>query len=244
MLEFRIAEGCGPTARVLQNLVGLGTSPQRGVVCWGRGTQERAISALNAQAGRADKLQQLRAFQTSDILVPPYWEQPPTAVTDYPILGRALRHHGGRDISLILQPADATLFRSDFYTRYIPRQSEFRVWSYRRRHLGTYQKVLANPARYRRIGANWRNGFRFELLGSDEVPQGLREIGARAVEALGLDFGATDVLQGIDGAYYVLEVNTAPGVEGEDRQVIRALAQKIRRWEELGFPRRNGARDE
>lgn len=244
MIEFRIAEGCAPTARILQGLVGRGTSPQRGIVCWGRGSGAQAVPALNARAGQTDKLQQLRAFQAANLLVPPFWEAPPEAATDYPVLGRALRHHGGRDINLILQPADAALFRSDFYTRYIPRRTEFRVWSYRRRHLGTYQKVLAIPGAYRRIGANHRNGFRFELLGTEAVPAGLRELGSAAVEALGLDFGAADVLQGVDGAYYILEVNTAPGVEGENRQVIQALARKIARWDELNHPRRNGDRQE
>jgi glutathione synthase/RimK-type ligase-like ATP-grasp enzyme len=144
------------------------------------------------------------------------------------------------DIALILQPEDATLRHSDFYTRYIPRQSEYRTWVYRRRILGTYQKVLAYPQRYHRIGANHRNGFVFKLVASEAVPAGLREIAAGAVDSLGLDFGAVDILLGVDGLLYVLECNTAPGVEGEDRQVIRALAAKMRRWIELEFPRRKG----
>jgi glutathione synthase/RimK-type ligase-like ATP-grasp enzyme len=124
----------------------------------------------------------------------------------------------------------------------VPQQTEFRTWVYRRRHLGTYEKVLAHPERYRRIGSNFRNGFAFQLVPGERVDEGLREISSRAVDALGLDFGAVDILRGCDGRHYVLECNTAPGVEGEDRFAIRMLAQKIQRWASLDFPRRNGDR--
>jgi D-alanine-D-alanine ligase-like ATP-grasp enzyme len=35
-----------------------------------------------------------------------------------------------------------------------------------------------------------------------------------AVNTLGLDFGAVDLIVAKDGRVYVLEVNTAPGIEG------------------------------
>jgi hypothetical protein len=50
-----------------------------------------------------------------------------------------------------------------------------------------------------------------------------------------LDFGAVDILHGKDGHFYVLEVNTAPEVEGEGRQVIQSLADKIAAWEKNGI---------
>jgi glutathione synthase/RimK-type ligase-like ATP-grasp enzyme len=61
---------------------------------------------------------------------------------------------------------------------------------------------------------------------------------------LGLDFGAVDVLLGRDGKFYVLECNTAPGVEGEGRQVIQALARKIANWVKKGYPTRKEALNE
>ena len=243
MLEFRIADGCAPTGNLLRHLVGDGPDDGNvGVVCWGRGYAGDE-HALNARAGSANKLQQLQQFQSAGILTPPFWTQIPTAPGDFPVLGRRLAHHGGNDISLIMQPSDAALYPSDFYTRYIPRQTEYRSWIYRRRHLGTYEKRLTKPSAYRRIGANWRNGFHFDLTPSEAVPEALRDLAARSVAVLGLDFGAVDILKGVDGHFYVLEVNTAPGVEGENRQAIQSLARKIRRWEALGFPRRNGAQE-
>jgi glutathione synthase/RimK-type ligase-like ATP-grasp enzyme len=40
--------------------------------------------------------------------------------------------------------------------------------------------------------------------------------------ALGLDFGAVDIIQDDGGNFYVLEVNTAPGLEG---QTIKSYAE-------------------
>lgn len=243
MLQYRIAEGCGPTGRIIERLVG--PVNRDAVVCWGAPYQGN-LPSLNRNCSRFNKLQQLQQLQRSEILTVPVFETLPQGAENYPLMGRNLRHHGGLDIALIMQPGDAQLYRSDYYTRYIPRDTEFRTWVYRRRHLGTYEKVLRYPERNRRrqrLGANFRNGFAFTLVPGETVPEGLRDIASRAVEALGLDFGAVDVLRGLDQRLYVLEVNTAPGVEGEDRFAIRALAEKIQRWSNLNFPRRNGDRD-
>jgi hypothetical protein len=241
VINFRIAEGFAITGGILRKLVGSGHAAPAGVVCWGRG-YTGAEPTLNAQAGRANKLQQLQKFKDAGILTPMFWTKVPTEPSDFPVLGRTLHHHGGKDIALLMQPNDATWANSDYFMRYVPRATEYRVWVYRRRHLGTYEKRQVKASN--RIGANHRNGFSFQLLNSDTVPEGLRDISARAVDVLGLDFGAVDVLKGVDQKLYVLEVNSAPGVEGENRQVIQALATKIRTWEKLGFPKRNGATKE
>lgn len=240
MLNFRIAEGFSPTGTLLRKLVGSGHVAQAGVVCWGRG-YTGAEPTLNARAGQANKLQQLQKFKDAGILTPQFWTKVPSEPSDFPVLGRTLHHHGGKDIALLMQPGDATWAHSDYFMRYVPRETEYRVWVYRRRHLGTYEK--RQIAASKRIGANHRNGFSFQLLTSEAVPEALRDTSARAVDVLGLDFGAVDVLKGVDGKLYVLEVNSAPGVEGEGRQVIQALAAKIKKWEALKFPKRSGAQE-
>ena len=46
-----------------------------------------------------------------------------------------------------------------------------------------------------------------------DIPKGLCPLGVEAAKALGLDFGAVDIIEK-NGRYYVLEVNTAPRLEG------------------------------
>lgn len=247
MLTYRIAQGCEKTASLLRQLAPGSHAARAGVVCWGvayNGTEP----SLNARCGAANKLQQLQKFKNAGILTPPFWDKLPTAAEDFPVLGRKLQHHGGTDIRLIMEPEMAQIFKSsDFYTRYVPRQTEYRSWVYRRRHLATYEKRLVRPedaVRRNRVGANHRNGYAFLLMNSDSVPDGIRDIAAKSVEALGLDFGAVDILRGVDERYYVLEVNTAPGAESADRSGLKSLALKIQTWERLGMPRRNGDKAE
>jgi hypothetical protein len=111
---------------------------------------------------------------------------------------------------------------------------------YRGMHLGTYRKVLRYPEQYKRVGRNYHNGWAFELVRAEELAnhRPMLDITNRAVRALNLDFGAVDMIQSEAYGYVVLEVNSAPGVEGEDRQVIRKLADKILSWRRSGFPRR------
>ncbi len=65
---------------------------------------------------------------------------------------------------------------------------------------------------------NWKirsyaNGFLFSRYGI--YPSEARDqLAVKAVAALGLDFGAVDLIED-KGKFYVLEVNTAPGIEDE-----------------------------
>ena len=255
MIELRIAEGCGPTGRLLQNLLrGQGCrvipvtdfhEPGNATLCWGAGYRGN-LPALNRNCGRYNKLEQLVKLQENNITTLDAFERAPGQQEVYPLIARRLRHVAGRDIRVCLQPSDAELaqrhFGMEFFTRFVPRHREYRVWVYRRRHLGSYEKILAHPERNRFFGCNYRNGWAFRLLAEHEIPRAAVELASAAVDALGLDFGAADVLLGTDGHFRILEVNTAPGVEGPDRQVIRSLARKVAKWEQLGYPRRNGDR--
>ena len=255
MIQLRIAEGCGPTGRLLQRLLldrnieaTQQAVPTQAVVCWGTGYNPCLLPSLNRNAGRLDKYQQLLRLSEAQVRVPLFY--PATSIPQtpefYPMFARQVRHAGGRDIRLCLQPEHAQLFAQggwSFFTKFVPLQREFRVWSYRRGHLGTYEKLLSRPEdflRRARFGCNYDNGYSFRLLSSESIPEEAKTLGARAVDALGLDFGASDILLGKDGQFYVLEVNSAPGVESGERQVIQGLADKIAYWATHDFPRRNG----
>jgi ribosomal protein S6-L-glutamate ligase RimK-like protein len=259
MLYLNIAEGCGPTGNILRDLlrergveVSLGTGMHSdSVVCWGNGYTGR-LPSLNRNATQFDKLRQLQVlasaeshnlrtvpFQAVTAATPP----PPTF---FPAFMRRLSHTGGTDIRVVLEPEHAGLFARNgwaFATKYVPNQKEFRIWAYRRQMIGAYEKTLARPSEFlasRRYGANFDNGYAFTFVPSDQVAPAARELATAAVNALGLDFGAVDMLLGRDGHYYILEVNTAPGVEGPDRVATQALADKIVWWVNHNYPRRNG----
>ncbi len=226
------------------------------VVCYGvsYGVPQRGNGGpptLNANCSRYNKLEQLQHLAEFDVHVPAAWENPMHDQEQwYPCFARKLQHTRGTDIRVCLQPSDAQFYIRNgwsYFTQFVPSATEYRTWIYRRRHLGTYEKRLTHPEWATRqnvgYGRNYHRGYSFELVRSEDVPRNVVEISSQAVDALGLDFGAVDVLLSTDNRPVVLEVNTAPGVEGEGRQVIQALADKIARWVTLGYPRRNGDRE-
>jgi hypothetical protein len=111
-----------------------------------------------------------------------------------------------------------------------------------------YEKVLTYPKKLGRKGRsrevwNWRNGYSYLFRRASEMPAELKLLGTRSVDALGLDFGAVDIIEGQDGQFYVLECNSAPGTEGP-RQGLTSLVNHIEKWARNGFKKRNGEEDE
>lgn len=262
MLQLHVAKGCQVTAETLAGLLkklnvpityGPGKKP-KAHLCWGYAPEKLSEPTLNAKLNRT-KLTELLTLAGAGVLTVPVVGQgkPGALPMKYPVLARNAQHHGGKDIMLCKtrERAISAIRRGRaYFTEFVPSSTEYRAWIYRRRHLGLYEKVLTYPKKQftkrggKKVGRNYHNGWTFQLVASDRVPRGAVEQAVKAVEALGLDFGAVDVLHGLDNKFYVLEVNSAPGVEGEGRQVIQALAQKIAKWYAKGCPKRKGEKDE
>lgn len=250
MIHLRVAKGCQPTANILAQLlakenIALGNYENPGVVCWGAGMQN-IPKVLNANCSAFNKLTQLKKLSAAGISTVPILEQIPLWMHGhnpiFPILARKLNHVAGRDIILCKSPAScrkALAKGRAYFTRFVPSSTEFRVWVYRKRHLGTYEKILKYPWKKKGVNRNYHNGYAFQLVASEAVPRPAVDIAISCIAALGLDFGAVDILLGNDKKFYVLEVNTAPGVEGEGRQAIQLLAHRIAKWEAAGYPARN-----
>lgn len=244
-MEFRIASAGRTTGRLLEELVG--PNEVNAVVCYGVG-YIGPLPALNANCGRLNKLEQARRLVEGlgDQALPVYTyeqiEALPPALRGT-LFGRKSIHTQGKDIVPILESwqLEATRGHLDFYTPYLASTGEFRTWVYRNRHLGTYRKVLAHPEQYKRLGRNYKNGFVFERVENDDVPEQVKALSKAAVRTLDLDFGAVDLLELPGGGHLVLEVNSAPGVADSRRAVINNLAHRIQRWAANGCPRRGNA---
>lgn len=246
-MHFHIARTASTTGNLLQTLVNeqLTGNTDGMHVCYGVGSSVGNV--LNANCSRYSKLQQAQLLQRGlgpgglAVYVTP--EEAEDAVRNGPLFARDLVHSRGRDIKIALEPwqiRPLVSVGSAFFTPHIASRREYRTWTYRNRHLGTYEKVLRRPEECKRLGRNYANGFDFSGIESDNVPQALKDISRNALRCLELDFGAVDVLEKLDGSFVVLEVNSAPGVSNERRKVIQALAHRIVRWAANGCPgRRN-----
>jgi len=143
-----------------------------------------------------------------------------------------------------MQHADVVRNRNnvDFFTSYVPTAREFRVHAFQGDILKISEKILTNEEQFQHPWVrNFENGFTFRNVNNlqPRVQQRIEAAGQEAVEALGLDFGAVDVLLGDDHNVYVLEVNTGPGLADNSLELyvlrfanILGISEDRLRWPE------------
>lgn len=244
MLNIAHGRGCFPSARLITEMLqakgirtadvtGFTRDPAAPTLYYGAPAIASFTGpALNKRPART-KLAELNALFMGSVPTPEVRE----ILTDsdfqaHPIwYARKDTHRGGTDIRLVTSPQEAEWRRAAgwaYFTSMIPVAKEFRIWAFRDRHLGTYEKVMERPEEYQKYGRNHGQGFAFRRL-KGGVEGGL-ELASQALTALGLDFGAADVVQDRTGKLYVLEVNTAPGIESPSRTCAQRLVSSIERW--------------
>ena len=197
------------------------------IVNWGTSRQPhwlapniRIINRPEAVAKATNKLKTFEAFQNAEFThIPPWttdravaekWIQEGGAV----VCRTVVNGHSGRGI--VVADTIDQLVAAPLYTQYVKKLKEFRCHvafgnvidiQEKRRRTDTEEKA---DSRIRNSQTGW-----VYCRGEIVEPTGIREIAVSAIAALGLDFGAVDVIwnQKKDQCL-VLEVNTACGLEG------------------------------
>ncbi len=126
-----------------------------------------------------------------------------------------LRGHSGAGICILGDGAE--MVDAPLYVKYVKKTHEYRVHILKGKVIDQQRKARRQDIADEDV--NWQvrnhdNGFIFMREGVDIVEAGLDQ--ARyALDALGLDFGAVDLIYNQhEDKFYVLEVNTAPGLTG------------------------------
>lgn len=125
---------------------------------------------------------------------------------------KVLTGHEGNGIIIVEKGNE--LVEAPLYTKYIFKEKEFRVHATQTSVIDTQWKIR-DP---KREPKSWKirsygNGFIFQR--KNIVPSAKRDaLAISAIKALGLDFGALDIIEDKHGNFFVLEINTAPGIEG------------------------------
>lgn len=204
-------------------------SQQRPAVAAARPAFTEATMALAAAdritvAGAEAILRNLNNFVANERARRQAWEQLP-AIPAETWLPRRNNHIGGNDL------LDENLREADFYSKKENIVEEYRLHMFRGKSIRAGKKVqqatrpdgrTAPHAWIRSYDAGWI--IRYDGFASTKDQ---RKLAAAALKALDLDFGAVDMGKKADGSLIVLEVNRAPGVEGN---TITTYAQKIIRW--------------
>lgn len=184
--------------------------------------RERLLNLPEAVARASNKLSFFELHHPLGVL-PDYWTNAEEIPDDaFPIVCRTLLNaSGGRGI--VIADTRADLVAAPLYVRYVKKADEFRV------HLGYVEgeeSIIAVQQKRRRhdhADPNWQirnhaNGFIYAREGV-RAPQCVLDAAKMVFKDSELDFGAVDVIYNAKAdAAYVLEINTAPGLEGQTLQ--------------------------
>lgn len=133
-----------------------------------------------------------------------------------------LNAHSGRGI--VLSDQNTPLVDAPLYTQYIKKESEYRIHVFAASGATFVQKKVRNKD-IPDDDVNWQirnhdNGFVF-ATGDEyiqDMPADVKQVAIEAIQLLNLDFGAVDVIwNDRQQRAYVLEINTAPGLEPEGK---------------------------
>lgn len=159
--------------------------------------------------------------QGNEDIIPRFWTNIADIPDDaYPVVCRTvLAGHSGEGIVIANEPEE--LVAAPLYVEYIKKQDEYRIHVGRR---GEQSIIISQQQKRRREAVpdddvNWQvrnlqNGF---IYARENVnpPQQVLDAARQVLLSTGLDFGAADVIwNNRHQRAYVLEVNTAPGLEG------------------------------
>lgn len=179
-------------------------------------------TGLNRHAYLAvDKLQAFNCMGYAGVNTPDYTDSMEEALGwidgGNTVVCRTLSRGSSGD-GIVLASSVSDLVQAPLYTKYIKKKHEYRVHVFNEEVIDVARKARRHSVDDEDV--NWQirtheNGFVYSREGLAVVSPRLASLAVLAVDALHLDFGAVDIIYNEHaGEYYVLEVNTACGMEG------------------------------
>lgn len=197
------------------------------VINWGAATLPanartgRVINSPEHVAGMQNKLTAFQTFQQGGVSIPEFTHNREVARTwagerNTAVVCRTLlRGSAGNGIVIANTPAEVV--HAPLYTKYVKKQDEYRVHILGGEIIDTQKKAKRRDVNNDDVNYQVRthdNGFIYMRDGV-VPPDAVLSQALQAVNASGLDFGAVDVIwNDRHQTAYVLEINTAPGMEG------------------------------
>jgi glutathione synthase/RimK-type ligase-like ATP-grasp enzyme len=139
----------------------------------------------------------------------------------YPIIIRPRHHRAGMGFYFFNNPkefrASGFKFGTDahYAASFFNKSREFRAYIAHGALLAVDEKIPREEGNRKEKIWNHANGmFIFQNVRQGSVPRSIRRSAKEAIDAIGLDFGAVDIMHD-NGAAKVLEINTAPTFTGE-----------------------------
>lgn len=172
----------------------------------------------------ADKKRFFLGCWTNPLIRVPLWTTDPGIASGWRqcVSRTLLRASGGRGI--VITEKGETPPQAPLYVEYIPKRAEYRIHVIGGEVVDCQRKIR-NPDTE---PTNWRirshdNGFIFARESGQPTDES-KQMAIETIKHFGLDFGAVDIIENRRGSF-VLEVNTAPGLEG---QTLTTYTEKLK----------------
>lgn len=199
----------------------------------GLGAQHTVINSLTAVAAASNKLDTFNILSETDVRIPEYTTEDEVAQSwvseGHKVVERhQLTGHSGAGIRISERFED--MQGAPLYVKYIKKQDEYRVHIIGGQVIDVQRKARRSDVPDEDVNwqvRNHQNGFCYMRENvnpdSDVIQQALN-----AILALGLHFGAVDVIWNAhQRKAYVLEVNTACGLEGTTLERYTTAFQEL-----------------
>lgn len=210
----QIARGLGipfGTCYFFQNAV-----PGEVVIRWGGAElpnldTARTINKSEAIKAASSKIATFRRLADAGVCIPRWTtKREEAAGWETTVFGRTSEGFAGRGIKVYT--GDKSLGNHQLYTEFVPNEREYRLHVVGGEVVSVQRKYLERP---HLVGdgylKNTAHGYVFKTP-ERGLNTSRKEAAVQAVSALGLDFGAVDLIIDAEGKEYVLEVNTAPSL--------------------------------
>jgi len=216
-------------------------SKDKTVINWGSHTLPQEIAKCNVLNPtnmvevNADKLKFFRRMkEAQDGPRTPDFTASKDVVREWIVEGRTvlartlLNSSSGKGIHILEFNQPNSFVDAPLYTTYVKKKDEYRVHFVGNNIVDFARKAVrpgSNPDTINWKIRNLMNGFIY-VRSDVDLPEDVRVQALKAIASIGLDFGAIDIIYNEQSQKaYVLEVNTAPGLQGS---TITAYANAIR----------------
>lgn len=170
------------------------------------------LNPLDAVRSAANKLTTFQLLQEAGVSIPPFFTSPSELDPDTTYVARTtLTGHSGEGI-VVGTPSE--LPSAPLYTTFLRKKYEYRAIVVGDQVVDVKQKLRRQDFDGDRSPHVWNldNGFIY-ARNDIVIPDALPSLAIAATAALGLTYGAVDIINH-RGILYVLEINTAFGLEG------------------------------
>lgn len=183
------------------------------------------LNPLQAVKNATNKLATFQLLQEAGVSIPPFFTSQSQLDSDTVYVARTtLTGHSGEGIE-VGTPTD--LPSAQLYTTFLAKQAEYRVIVVGNQAVDIKQKLKKRDFEGDRSPYVWNcdNGYVY-ARNDITIPEDLTSTAISAISALGLRYGAVDVIVH-NNISYVLEVNTAFGLEGTTTQLVATAIKEL-----------------